>query len=102
EREVDALGLLAGLVLEVVGIHVLTAARALRAGGGIAFGVAGSEVRVDPTVGDDRPVALRRRGHVEVAGEDAERLAAATFGRDGLRLVRLALRERASGGAWRG
>src|SRR6266545_3290070 len=54
EHEVDALGLLAGRVLEVVGVHVLAAARALRAGGGIALGVAGGEVRVHPSVGDDR------------------------------------------------
>src|SRR5512133_2564510 len=39
EQEVDALGLLAGRVLQVGGVHVLTAARALCAGGGIALGI---------------------------------------------------------------
>src|SRR6266511_2950946 len=54
EQEVDALGLLAGRILEVVGVHVLAAARALLAGRGIALGIAGGEMRVDPAVGDDR------------------------------------------------
>src|SRR5215475_10523912 len=72
EQEVDALGLLARRVLEVVGAHVLTTAGALGAGGGVAFGVTCREVRVDPAVGDDRLIALRRRGDVEVPGEDTD------------------------------
>src|SRR5262249_24508613 len=40
EQEVDALGLLARRVLEVVGVHVLTTAGARRAGGGVALGIA--------------------------------------------------------------
>src|SRR6266508_3905352 len=101
EQEVDALGLLAGRILEVVGVHVLAAARALRAGGGITFRIAGGEVRVDPAVGDDRLVAHRRRGHVEVAGEDADRLAPAALRRDRPRLDRLAIGDRDVGWALR-
>src|SRR6266540_482187 len=78
EQEVDALGLTAGGVLEIVGGHVLATAGAMRAGGGIAVGVDDGKVRVHPAVGDDRLVARRRRGHVEVAGQDADRLAVAT------------------------
>src|SRR5207342_783494 len=81
EQKIDALGLLAGRILEVVGVHVLAAARALRAAGGLALGIAGGEVRVDPAVGDDRLITRRRRSHVEVAGEHADRLAPAALGR---------------------
>src|SRR5262245_4010859 len=72
EQEIDALGLPAGGVPEVVGAHVLTAAGALRARGGVAFGVAGGAVRGDRAVTDGRTVSRGRGGHGEVRGEDAD------------------------------
>src|SRR6266536_2481239 len=89
EQEVDALDLLAGRVLQIVGAHVGAPTGAVGARGRDAFGVACGQVRVDPALGDDRAVALRCRRDIEVAGEDANRLLSPALRRERFSLDRL-------------